>query len=157
MTERTCTPPSRRAREMPEEEDSKHLSTPEAVHAQPVPADIPPPVNVDLDVVRAEFQLLAETAPEVLIKGLMLECRELVRGTANVICDPKYLKLQDDYFHMLKGTVELSAQLAEAIARLRQGGAVEERCQRIIVERIERGPALAAPGGEGGIGLLKNE
>lgn len=34
MTERTCMPPSRRVREMPEEKDSKHLPAPEAVHAQ---------------------------------------------------------------------------------------------------------------------------
>lgn len=147
MVERISTPRPARVLQMPEKEDAGHREPVPAERSEP--ANAPPPVNIDPDAVRAEFLFLAGTEPETLLKGLMLECRELVRGTANVICNPQYDSLHGDYFHMLKGTVELSARLGEAIARLRQDGAVEERCQRIIVERIERVPALPAPGGEG--------
>lgn len=144
--------------------DTTEEPSPDARPAEPQAAeqsacrpspDTPPPVNVNLDVVRAELQLLAQTDPESLLKGFLLECRELVRGTANVICNPDYASFHDDYFRTLKGAGELSVQLAEAIARLRPGGRVEERFQRIVVERVER--SLSAPGGEGGAGLPKNE
>lgn len=157
MVERIST--QTRVVQMPEKEGAGQREPVPAEPAVPakIPAKVPPPANIDPDVVRSEFLFLAGTEPETLLKGLMLECRELVRGSANVICNPQYPELHDDYFGMLKGAVALSAQLAEAVAKLRQGGAVEERCQRIIVERIERVPALPAPGGEGGTRLLKNE
>lgn len=155
MVERIST--QARVVQMPEKEGAGQREPVPAESAVPakVPAKIPPPANIDPEIVRAEFLFLAGTEPETLLKGLMLECRELVRGSANVICNSQYPELHDNYFGMLKGAVALSAQLAEAVARLRQGGAVEERCQRIVVERIER--SLPPPRGEGGAGLLKNE
>lgn len=153
MVERISTSRPARVLKMPEKEDAGGRALVPAQHNEP--AKVPPPANIDPDVVRAEFLFLAETEPETLLKGLMLECREIARGTANVICSPQYPELHDDYFATLKGAVELCAQLAEAVARLRPGGTIEERCQRIVVERIER--SLPAPRGEGGARLPENE
>lgn len=145
--------PSSAKPEAPGEAKASHEPEPAAKVSAPAKP------NIDLDVFRAETALLAQTDPEILLKGLMLECRELVRGTANVISNPEFYRLHDDYFHTLKGAAEMSARLAEAIVKLRQGGGVEERCQRIIVERIERAglSALPLPEGGGGRGILKNE
>lgn len=145
MTEKPSTPHRRYA----DAADSKHRAP-----AEPPDAPKAPPANLDLATVRAELALLADTEPEALLKGLMLECRELARGTANIICDPQFDVLRDDYFRTLKGAAEISAQLGDVIARLRQGPAVEERRQRIIVERVERKPVAA---GEGVPALAQNE
>lgn len=118
----------------------------------------PRPVNISLPVARAEWALLADTEPEALLKGLMLECRELVRGTANVLSTPDCEHLHDESFRFLQGAAETAVKLADSIARLRQGPVSEERCQRIVVERIDRGVARPPQHrGEGVPGLAKNE
>ena len=132
--------------------------------AQPEPQVLPPLRPIDPEALRAERALLAETEPEDLIKGMMLECREVVRGTAAVISDPAWYAVHDDYFHRLRGAAEIGTKLADSIVRLRSGANAEERLQRIVVERIERAPARAReverralPQGEG-VGLhAKNE
>ncbi len=133
-------------------------SAAEAAVPRRKPEAPPRPVNISLPVARAEWAILAETEPEALLKGLLLECRELVRGTANVLSTPESAHLHDESFRFLQGAAETAVKLANSIARLRQGPVSEERCQRIVVERIDRGVARPQQHrGEGAPGPAKNE
>jgi hypothetical protein len=137
------------------------LSRPDPGAPPPVkrPPDVPAPVNVNFDTVKAEWALLANVEPELLLKGMLLECRELVRGTANLLCDPELYDMHENQFRFMQGAAQTSVAIADSIARLRQPPAGEERRQRLVIERIDRGFARLPPGyGEGGATHLpKNE
>ena len=166
MADHTWTPRSRTARRILEEEAAKHL--PPAVARQPQPGPAPeedeaavpampaeaPQADIDLDVFRAEMAFLAGTEPEAFLKGLMLECRELVRGSAAIISNPQFSHYHDDHFRVFQGAAQICSQLTDAIVKLRQGPEAEERRQRIIVERVER---RTAQPGEGAARLPENE
>lgn len=122
--------------------------------------------NIGVAAARAEWALLAEAEPEIFLKGMMFECRELVRGTADVLADPCHNDLHEEYFRFLRESGQLCARLAKSIVKLRQSEALDERRQRIVVEHIDRGfvrlhprePRVPpAPVGEGDVVPAKNE
>ncbi len=133
--------------EIAADEEKKRAAAERAAQRPALPPQ--PRRAIDPDVVRAELMLLSETEPEMLLRGLLLECREMVRGTAAIVADPAYYGCHDDYFHRLRGAAEVGTKLADSIVRLRGGTQLDERRQRIVVERVERVSSPTAPG-EGG-------
>ena len=85
---------------------------------------------------------------EALLQGLIGECHAMIREQVRPsydACDDPYRR--NAYVNAAIGLAETGAKLADAIARLRGGGATGESRQRITVERINR---LSPPQGEGG-------
>jgi len=126
----------------------------------PEKAPAPPaPPNIDLAMFAREVEFLAATEPAAILKGLMLECRELVRGVSNRMADPAYARIHSDMFEYMRGSVRLAVELADSLSKLNGRAPAEERLQRIVVERIDRTATapLLPPQGEGGGANPKND
>ncbi len=116
-------------------------SEPDEPEAVPVP-ELPPPPNIDLTVFKAELAALADVEIEALLKGFILESREIVRGTASLVSDPRYAGAGPDLMRCFNVAADTAIRVAETIGKLRGVSmTTEERLNRYVVERI------AAPAG----------
>jgi hypothetical protein len=94
----------------------------------------------------------AGDAAETELTALIAECRFFMREvafqSARLACD---VTDRVRFIQSAGEMAQIGARVGETLAKLRGAGneRVEERRQRIIVERVERGAARAHPGGGG--------
>ncbi len=135
-------------------DEDENPREPDRGEALPQPVEAPFTPNIDLAVFRAEVAALADIGAEALLKGLILEAREIARGCANIIANPDYAGHHADTMRLFEAAAGMGVRLAETVAKLQAPPPKKEHHQLIRVEKIE----IAPPGrGEGVLAVAKNE
>ncbi len=116
------------------------------------PAEPPFTPNIDLAVFQAEVAALADVGVEALLKGLILEAREIARGSANIIANPQYGPYHADTMRLFESAAGMGVRLAETVAKLQAQPPKNEHHQLIRIEKI-----VIPGGGEGEGPPAKNE
>ncbi|MBI1330869.1 MAG: hypothetical protein GC166_13315 [Alphaproteobacteria bacterium] len=115
----------------------------------PEPVVIP---NIDLTAFRTEVDVLADVEIEAVLKALLVEAREIARGSASILATPAYGTQHTQCLRNFESATDMGIRIAETIGRLR-GALSDEKRQVIRVERVD----LARPEGEGAPAIPENE